>query len=270
MGDKQIEQTEIFHKLHQPGNPLILCNAWDAGSAAVIELAGAKAIATTSSGLAAANGYPDGEKLPRAQLVNAVSLIMRVVKVPVTVDIERGFGQGGDVTETIRGITDAGATGINLEDGSLAPEVLIAKIRDIREFVQSRGVGLFINARTDVYLRGLVSAEARFDETVRRVRQYSEAGADGAFVPGVTDQATIANLAKAIPLPLNVMVQEGLAPVSSLREAGVARISTGGWATFAALSLTHRMAQEIFGEGTYTSMLSGVTLNRGEFQRMLR
>jgi 2-methylisocitrate lyase-like PEP mutase family enzyme len=269
MNKDQIEKAEVFRKLHHTGKILVLLNAWDAASARIFELAGAPAVATTSSGLGAANGYPDGQHITRDRLVDAVSRITRVVKVPVTVDLERGYGGNtGEVVDTVGAIADAGGIGMNIEDGLEPPAVLADKIRGIRAFAKSSGVPLFINARTDVYLRGIGEKEARFDETMRRIRTYAEAGADCAFVPGLTDSTTIGRIAKESPLPLNVMLSPGLAPVAELQALRIARLSIGGAAAFAALSLTKKIADEILSRGTYDSFRSNLPISHSEVMKM--
>ena len=206
MTKEQVEKAEAFRKLHHTGKTLVLLNCWDAASARIFELVGAPAVATTSSGLAVANGYPDGQKISPAQLVDTVRKITRVITVPLSVDSEAGYGRNvAEVVESIKAIAEAGGVGINLEDGSDAPAVLVDKIKGIREFTRASGFPLFINARTDVYLRSMGEAAGRFDETMRRIEAYAAAGADSAFVPGLVDLPTIAKITKASPLPINVM-----------------------------------------------------------------
>src|SRR4029453_5929516 len=179
------ERVERFRKRHQEGL-LVLPNAWDVASARVIEEAGAKAIATTSAGIAAAYGYADGNHLPRELAVAAVERIARGVRVPVSADVEAGYGGTPDqVCETVRGVIGAGAVGINLEDGSGAPELLVAKIEAIRGLAAREGSDLFVNARVDLYLNGGPDSDATFEEAVRRAALYTEAGADGLFVPAL-------------------------------------------------------------------------------------
>ncbi|MGO9603017.1 MAG: isocitrate lyase/phosphoenolpyruvate mutase family protein [Candidatus Binataceae bacterium] len=269
MNKDQVERAVAFGKLHHGGKTLVLLNAWDAASARVFELAGAPAVATTSSGLAASNGYPDGQKIPRERLVDAVRKITRVVKVPVTVDSEAGYGKTvAEVCAAIRAIIDAGAIGINIEDGLEPPSVLADKIKGIREFADQIGLPLFINARTDVFLRAIGEPDSRFDETMRRIAMYAAAGASGAFVPGLTDIATIGRIAKASALPLNVMFSPGQAPVPELQAQGVARVSIGGAATFAAMSLTKKIAEKLLNKGTYDTIRSSITISHAEVMKM--
>lgn len=264
------QRADAFRRLHQreSGSLLVLPNAWDAMSARVIEEAGARAIATTSAGVAWALGRRDGEGLTRDQMINAVERITRVVRVPVTADVERGYGDGtpADVAETVRRVIGAGAVGINLEDapgrdGATLMEVdaQVERIAAAREAASGEGVELFINARVDVYLAQAGPPDGRFDEAVRRARAYASAGADGAFVPGVADGETIRALAATIPLPLNVMAGRGASPgIEELRALGVARVSIGPALTLAVMGQIRRAAAEILEGGTYTAMEGGL------------
>ena len=167
--------AERFRRLHAPGRVLVLPNAWDAGSARVIESCGAEAIATTSSGVAWALGYPDGDALPPRVLVDAVARIARVLTVPLTVDAEGGYSSdAGAVADTVRALADAGAVGVNLEDGAGSPDLLCAKIAAVKRAVPH----VFVNTRTDVVLRGLVPPERQVAEALDRARRYRDAGCD--------------------------------------------------------------------------------------------
>jgi len=257
--------AESFRRLHQPGDPLLLPNAWDAASARVIEQAGARAIATTSSGISWSLGRPDGEALSRDEMLAVVARVARAVSVPVTADVERGYGAGApaDVADTVRAVLDAGAVGINLEDGETRGALTdvdrqAARVAAAREAADAAGVPLFVNARVDVYLFEVGAAETRFDDAVRRAAAYVAAGANGVFVPGVTDAATIGRLAAAIRAPLNVLVWPGAPSVPELRALGVARASLGGGVARAALGAAWRVASELFGAGTYDALAAGV------------
>ncbi len=261
MTSTQSERAELFHALHQD-RILALPNAWDAASAAVIEHAGAAAIATTSAGVAWSLGAPDGDQLPRDLAVEAIARITAVVGVPVTADIEGGFAvEPAGVAETIRLVIEAGAVGVNLEDGDhsgaaplLPVEVHAARLAAAREAADATGVRLFINARTDVYLRGVGEPAGRLPETLARAQAYLAAGADGVFVPGVGDADTITTLVQEIDAPLNVMAGPGSLPVPKLADLGVARVSVGPSITEAAYALTRRAATELLTDGTYDSM----------------
>ena len=234
---------------------LVLPNAWDAGSARLIESCGAAAIATTSSGVAWAHGYPDGDKLPPRILAAAVAEITRVLSVPLTVDVEGGYSTDPQsVGEMVAAVIDAGAAGINLEDGTGSADLLCAKIGAARTAAAKRSVDLFINARTDVYLKGLVTPERAVAETLARAQRYQAAGCDGLFVPGLTDPAAIRSIATAIALPLNVMVRPTLPPVAELRQLGVRRVSAGSAIAQAAHAISQRAATQMLGEGRYDAM----------------
>lgn len=216
-----------FRALHSQGL-LRLANAWDAGTARLIEHLGAPAVATTSAGLAWAQGYPDGDALDVDALLHAVTGIARVIEVPLTVDVEGGYSDDpATVATTVLRVVHAGAAGINLEDGAGEPTLLAAKVRAIREACAAQGLDVFINARTDVYLRGLASDDMRVDETLARATLYREAGADGLFVPGLVDADAIRTLASTCGLPLNVMLRPQLQDLAALETWGVRRISTG-------------------------------------------
>jgi len=226
-----------FRDLHVPGKPLILVNAWDAASARLVEAAGAAAVGTTSAGVAWSLGAPDGDALALPAAVAAIERITAVVSVPVTADVERGYG---DVAETVRRVSAAGAVGVNIEDGATAQPDRIAAAR-------AAAPGLFLNARIDTYLAGV----GGLDETVERASAYLAAGADGIFVPGVTDPATIAALVERIDAPINVMVGPGAPGVAELAALGVARISLGSSVAQAAYGLVARVAQAALGGDGY-------------------
>ncbi|MDZ3827050.1 isocitrate lyase/PEP mutase family protein [Pseudomonas monsensis] len=216
-----------FHQLHQQGL-LILTNVADATGARLVEHLGGKAIATSSAAVAWAHGYPDGNTLPLDRLVSTVESIVRVISVPLTVDVEAGYSDDlGRVAEVLDAVIAAGAVGINIEDGSAAPELLARKIERARQVADTRNVQLFINARTDVYLKNLVPAEDRVAETLRRAAMYQAAGADGLFAAGVTAAYEIEAICKGTPLPVNVLGFAGLPSPSELQALGVRRLSAG-------------------------------------------
>ena len=216
-----------FHRLHQNGL-LVLPNAWDAGSARLIESLGAKAIATSSAAVAWAHGYADGDLLPVPLLAATVGEIARMVRVPISVDVEGGYSDdAGGVAETVAAVIDAGGVGINIEDGTRDPDLLSAKIERSKATGARLGVDLFVNARVDVYLRNLAPAEGRIEETLSRAERYRAAGADGIFVPGVTDREVIRTIASAVTLPLNVLARTGLPDAAALEALGVRRLSAG-------------------------------------------
>ncbi|MBV9880129.1 MAG: isocitrate lyase/phosphoenolpyruvate mutase family protein [Gemmatirosa sp.] len=259
------ERAALLRRLHarEDGRPLVLPNAWDAVSARLVEEAGARAIATTSSGVSWSLGRADGHGLARDEMLAAVRRIAAAVRVPVTADVEGGYGAETpeDVAETVRGVLDAGAVGVNLEDtrraggpALLDPAAHAGRLAAARAAADSSGIPLFVNARVDVYLRQAGAPETRFDETVRRAHAYVAAGADGIFVPGVADADTIGRLAAAIDAPLNVLAGPDSPDVATLAALGVARISLGGGLAEAAMALVRRAANEVLREGTYHAL----------------
>jgi 2-methylisocitrate lyase-like PEP mutase family enzyme len=235
MTKQQIARARAFASLHVKGDPVILFNAWDAGSAKAIADAGAKAIATGSWSVAAAAGYEDGERLPLDVLARIVERIVVAVDLPVTVDFESGYARGGlDLERNVRRIIDAGAIGINFEDQWITEDVMYcveeqeARIATVRRAADASGVPLFINARTDVFLRSAPDRhEAHVDEAIVRGKAYAAAGASGLFVPGLRDLGHIERICGESTVPVNVMFLPELPPRKALASAGVARISYG-------------------------------------------
>lgn len=232
----QIQKADQFKTLHISGKPLVLFNIWDVGSTKAVAASGAKAIATGSWSVASANGFKDGERVPLALAMDNLRRIVAATELPVTVDLERGYGETPEaVSKTLAAAIEAGAIGCNLED-SCPPD---GKLRDVADQVKrikharlaadAAGIHFFINARTDVFFQGPATQhdEAMLSEAIVRARAYAEAGADGLFAPGLIDIALIARLAKASPLPLNIMMGGGSPSPHMLAESGVARISHG-------------------------------------------
>jgi len=216
-----------FRRMHQHGL-LTLPNAWDAGSARLIEMMGAPAIATTSGGVAWSHGYADGVDLPLPRLLASVEAICRAVQVPVTVDLENGYAhEPAAVGRNVAAVIDKGAVGINLEDGSDSPDRLCAKIMQARRAAVNCGIDVFINARTDVILRGLAHGDEAIDEIVARAARYRDAGADGLFVPGLVEPEAIARVVAEVALPLNLLARPGLPDTDGLKKLGVRRLSAG-------------------------------------------
>ncbi|TSD12817.1 isocitrate lyase/phosphoenolpyruvate mutase family protein [Curtobacterium sp. KBS0715] len=253
-------RAATFHGLHDhPARPLVLVNVWDAASARLVEDAGATAIATTSAGVAWSLGRPDGNTLTRAEAMDAVARIAASVSVPVTVDVESGYADDADgVARTVDSVLEAGAVGINIEDGRLHPDALADRIGAARRAAERAGVPLFVNARTDVHLAGLVDPERLLAETLQRARRYRGAGADGVFVPGVRDVETIRALVESIDGPVNVMAGPGSPTVSELARLGVARISLGSAVAQAAYAVARQATAELLTSGTYDSLVAGV------------
>lgn len=264
------ERAAEFHRLHRDG-VLVLPNVWDAASARLVERAGAAAVATTSGGVAWSLGAADGDRLSRELAVEAVRRIAAAVAVPVSADIESGFGaRPEDVAATVRLVLEAGAVGVNLEDAG-APLRDVAeqaeRIAAARAAADAAGVPLFVNARTDVYLRGVGAESGRPAETVRRAQAYAAAGADGIFVPGLLDPAVLRELAAAIPRPLNVLVGPGAPPVAELAALGVRRVSVGTGIAQAAYGTARRAAVELLTSGTYGELAGGI--GYGELNALL-
>jgi 2-methylisocitrate lyase-like PEP mutase family enzyme len=252
------ETAARFRALHDVGRLLVLPNAWDAGSARLVESCGAEAIATTSSGVAWALGYPDGDALPPQLLADAVARITRVITVPLTVDAEGGYASDpAVVAENVRALVDAGAVGVNLEDGAGSPDLLCDQVDAVKRVAAHAGVDVFVNTRSDVVLRGLVTAERQVAETLDRARRYRDAGCDGIFVPKVSDPTMIRDLARGTDLPLNVMVVPNLPALAELKSLGVRRVSAGAAIAQAALGLARRLATRLLADGGYGAMFDG-------------
>jgi 2-methylisocitrate lyase-like PEP mutase family enzyme len=255
--------AQVFHALHNEGL-LILPNAWDAGSARIVEHAGAKAVATSSAAVAWSHGFPDGEAIPPDILIATVREIARVVSIPVTADIEAGYSKDPRAAAAFAlRIIEAGAVGVNIEDGLDSPDMLCAKIGEVRQAATKSGVDLWINARVDVYLHKLAEGQAAYDETARRARLYREAGASSIFAPGAVDEVTIANLVREVGLPLNVLAWPGLPGASRLSELGVRRLSAGAGLAKASLGHTHELAQAFLSDGRSQPFFEGALASVG-------
>ncbi|MFJ4700243.1 isocitrate lyase/phosphoenolpyruvate mutase family protein [Streptomyces sp. NPDC088768] len=251
--------TPTFRALHTPASPLALANAWDVASARVVEAAGASAVATTSAGVAWSLGVADGDVLGRERAVALVGRVVRAVAVPVTADIEGGFGRdAGEVAETVAEVLAAGAAGVNIEDSAREPGEFAERLAAARGAVERAGGDLFLNARIDTYLRGLGDPRTRLAETLERAQRYVRAGADGIFVPGVTDAETIAALAAGIAVPLNVLAGPGTPPVAELGRLGVARVSLGSAVAEAAYAVARRAARDLLTGGGYGVLADGI------------
>ncbi len=264
MTTSQQAQADAFRALHAVNAPtLLLPNAWDAASAQLVAQCGAKAIATTSAGVSWSHGFPDGEHLPCATHLTATREIIRVAAIPVTVDVEGGYSEDPDaVARFISDIIKAGAIGINIEDGASPPDLFAAKVIAVRALTKKTGVDFFINARTDVYLRGLASPDSAVHETIERAKLYKNAGADGIFVPGLVNLVEIKEIATSVQLPLNIMALPGIAPVQTLAEHGVRRISVGMALHQAALAAAKRATKEILDSGHFNALFAeSITYN---------
>jgi len=258
------QQAEVFRSLHTAGKPLVLVNAWDAVSARVIEEAGAPAIATTSAGIAWSLGHADGQLLPGEEMIAAVARIRRVVRGPLTVDLERGYGRStAEVRELVARLLELGVVGLNIEDGVdresgrlVSPKDICERIAALRDLAAAVNVRLFINARTDAYFAPQPEPKGRLDEAVARARMFADAGADGIFVPGMDRLEDISGLARAVDLPLNVYAgYRGVPALDALAAAGVRRVSLGCGPLQSALALLRRIAVEGLQEGRYDTMV---------------
>jgi 2-methylisocitrate lyase-like PEP mutase family enzyme len=265
MNREQRNRAERLHQLHAGPAPLVLSNVWDVASARIVEQAGAQVIATTSAGMAWAMGYADGEQMPVEELLSACGRICRVVKAPVSVDIERGFGASAQGTAALVGaLIELGVVGINIEDGTdpatgaLADAAILGeRIACIREVARQQGLPLFINARIDTFCAAGVARETRLEETLRRALRYIDAGADGIFVPGLADPAEISYLVSRLPVPLNIYAGYPGAPaVADLQRLGVRRVSLGCGAMQAVLAHLANITTEALVDGRYDTMAS--------------
>ncbi len=261
---EQKRKAAAFRALHGGREILLLPNIWDVASARIIEEAGFPALATTSAGVAFALGYPDGQKILREEMLAVVARVARAVKVPVTADVEAGYGnRPEDASRTAAAVIEAGAVGMNLEDtmdGGRHPladlSLQLEKIGAVRETAASLGVPLVLNARTDTYLLQAGEPAGRYDESARRLSAYRDAGADCVFLPGVRDREVIARLISDLHCPVNILAGPGSPFVPELRALGVARVSLGSGAMRATLGALRRIAEEVKTKGTY-ELLNG-------------
>jgi len=273
--DEQKSKANAFRAMHRGGKILRLPNAWDVASARVFEDAGFGAMATTSAGVAFSLGYPDGQKITREEMLARVGRISRAVGVPVTADVESGYGnRPEDAGRTALEVIEAGAVGMNLEDvmedqalplAELSSQV--EKIRAVKEAALKTGVLLVLNARTDVYLKEVGAPGSRYDETIRRLVAYRDAGADCVFVPGLRDTETIGRLVRDVQCPVNILGGPGSPSVPELEKLGVARVTVGSSAMRATLGLVRRIAEELKSSGTYATLEGGIAY--GDVNKML-
>jgi 2-methylisocitrate lyase-like PEP mutase family enzyme len=262
----QSEKAARFLRLHVPGNPIVLVNAWDAISARIVESAGYPALATTSAGIAFLEGYPDGQRISRAEMLAGIARVCRAVDVPVTADLESGYGETVEAAmATARGGIDAGAIGLNFEDGFedqprlIDMELQCERISAIRRVADERGVALVVNARTDVFLNGIGPEAGRLDEALARGRRYREAGADCIFVPGVTDPSTIERLAHGIDAPLNILATAAAPSLAEMKRLGVARVILGARPMLFALAALRDLAAHVRDVGTFSPLANVIT-----------
>ena len=265
MKTTQPEFGRRFLELHHGPKILLLPNAWDVASARIFEDAGFPAIGTSSAGAAFALGYPDGQKISREEMLGIVRRIADAVQVPVTADVEAGFGTTPEeVAGTAQAVIAAGAVGMNLEDGiegktDFLVDVNLQKeiIRAVQETAAASGMPFVLNARTDIFLYSMGPAETRLARALERLNAYREAGAQCLFAPGVKDGDTIARLVHGVAGPLNILATVGTPPVAELQRLGVARVSIGSGPMRATLGFLKRMAGQLRDEGVFTLMTEG-------------
>jgi 2-methylisocitrate lyase-like PEP mutase family enzyme len=265
------QRAESLRALHDRKRVLVLPNAWDVVSARLVESAGFPAVATSSASVAWSLGYPDGQRIPRDEMIAAAGRIARAVRVPVTADLEAGYGDPGG---TVEAALAAGVVGMNLEDATedaQAPllDVAVAAdhVRRARAAADRAGVPFFINARTDVYLRQVGEASTRLERALERARAYLAAGASGIFVPGVDDAEAIGALARGIEGPLNVLARSTLPSIADLQRLGVARVSMGSGAACIAFTAFRSAIEDLRERGTF-ACLKGVATH-ADLNRLL-
>src|SRR5438094_6314503 len=263
MPDIALQKTraEAFRNMHR-GRLLLLPNAWDVASARIIEESGFGAIATTSAGVAFTLGYPDGQRISRQEMLASVERIAAAVQVPVTADVEAGYGnRPEDAALTARAVIQAGAVGMNLEDATGQPEnalldltLQIEKINAVLEEARRSGGPIVLNARTDVYLLQVGAPERRYELALKRLAAFRDAGADCLFVPGVRKSETILRFVVDLQHQINILGGPGSPSIPELEKLGVARVSLGSALMRATLGLLRRMAEELKSSGTYRTM----------------
>ena len=232
----QIDKAKSFHALHKKGDPVILFNVWDPGSASAVAKAGAKAIATGSAPVAMAHGFADGEQIPLDLALDNLRRIVGAVELPVSADLEGGYGVAPELAaETVARALEAGAVGFNFEDqvvggtGLHDVPVQSARIAAVRAATDRSGIPAYINARTDLFLKAKPEThdQALLDQALERARAFEQAGASGFFAPALADESLIGKLCEACPLPVNIIALPGVPPAARLAALGVARISYG-------------------------------------------
>ena len=264
--EQQKQKAEAFRTLHHGPNILILPNAWDAASACILEQGGFPAIATTSGGIAFSLGYPDKQRVPRAEALAVIARIARAVNIPVSADVESGYGdRPEDAAQTAQGVIECGAIGLNLEDANHQEErqlvdlsLQLEKIQAVRETASKAGIPLVLNARTDVFLEQVGSPETRYGETVRRLSAYRDAGADCVFAPGIADVAIIGRLTKDLRCPINILASPDAPSAPELQKLGIARVSVGSGSMRTSLGQLRRFAEELKTTGTYKNLEGAV------------
>jgi 2-methylisocitrate lyase-like PEP mutase family enzyme len=262
--NSQVEKAEKFRSLHDRRRVLILPNAWDIPSARVFEDEGFPAVATSSAGMLVSLGYPDGEGIPRKEFLSTVGRMAKALSVPLSVDVVGGFGTSAEgVSRSVRAVVKTGAIGINIEDFVHSTKKLLpiekqtARLKALVRLRGSSKIPFVINARTDALRYAQGGDEEKFEDALRRGATYRDLGADCIYPMGLTEAGAIARFVKELDFPINVMVRKGLPPVSDLQRMGVARVSFGPSASYAALGLLHRASREVREKGTYETLVEG-------------
>jgi 2-methylisocitrate lyase-like PEP mutase family enzyme len=261
----QAQLARQLLELHHGPKMLLLPNAWDVASARIFEDAGFPAIATTSAGVANSLGYADGQKISRQEMLAVVHRIADAVAVPVTADVEAGYGTSPDeIAETAREVIAAGAVGMNLEDGDEARPDFLTDLKRQNEIIhavleasQRAGVPLVLNARTDIFLYSMGPAETRLARATERLKAYRAAGAQCLFAPSVKDKDTIAQLVRGVGGPLNILATLGTPPAAELQQLGVARVSLGSGPMRSSLGFLRRMILQVREKGDFSLMTDG-------------
>lgn len=260
----QAEKAEAFRRLHDRRGILVLPNAWDVPSARVFEDVGFPAVATSSAGMLVSLGYPDGEGIPHRIFISAVARIAGTLSVPLSADVVGGFGDSPEgVAKSVSAVIRAGAIGINIEDFVHATKKLLSvekQLARLKALIRMRDRGkvrFVINARTDALRFGAGDDDAKMEEAIGRAEAYRDLGADCVYPMGLTDAMSISRFVKAVDFPTNVMVRKGLPAVPELKRLGVARVSFGPSASYAAMGLLKRASKEVQEAGTYGTLLEG-------------
>jgi len=260
----QVEKAEVFRELHNRKDILVLPNAWDVPSARMFEDEGFPAVATSSAGMMVSLGYPDGESIPQREFDNAVRRISRILSVPLSVDVVGGFGDTSQgAAKSVRAVIRAGAVGINIEDYVHSTKKLLpvdkqkAKLRGLIRLRETLKVPFVINARTDALRYAPGDDDAKMEEAIKRAEAYRDIGVDCVYPMGLTDAASISRFVRALDFPTNVMVRKGLPTVPELKRLGVARVSFGPAASYAAMGLLRRASREVREKGTFDLLTEG-------------
>ena len=274
---RQAQKAEQFRKLHHGPRLLFLPNAWDVVSSRLLEECGHPAIATSSAAVAFSVGYPDGQRISRDEMLEVAGRIARAVEIPVTADLEAGYGTTvKDMVETVKAAISSGVVGMNLEDvtgddeSSLVDLPLqVEKVRAICDTAKSLGVPFVLNARTDIYLMPIGPESTRFERTVERLRAYRDAGASCLFAPCLYDRETIAKLVKAVEAPVNILANPACPPIAELEKIGVARVSVGSGIMRAALGLVRRIGKDMLESRSCETMFAG-SIPHAELNRLMQ